>query len=126
LWLVAAGGALGAVARYAVARGWSAGPEYFPWATLLVNLSGCFVLGALLTWLVRRHPPDHWLRFVSCVGVLGAFTTFSTFAVETDRLLSHGAVGTALAYVLASVLGGVALCWSGQRVVTARPARRPS
>jgi fluoride exporter len=117
LGLIAAGGAIGAPARHAVAVWLPVDDGRFPWATLVVNLIGCLALGALLTYLIERHPPSHFLRLLACVGVLGSFTTFSTFAVETDRLLRDGRVATAVWYVVATVAGGTALTFLAMRVV---------
>ncbi|MGY1748591.1 fluoride efflux transporter CrcB [Modestobacter sp. SYSU DS0511] len=117
----ALGGALGALARWAVAEvlpspaagGW-------PWATLLVNLAGCLLLGALLGAVFPRHPDHPWLRPFLGTGVLGGFTTFSTFAVETVRLADGGAWATAAGYVAASVLGGVLAAVAGVRLAGGR------
>ncbi len=108
--IVAAGGALGALLRAAVAAGLPADPGRLPVGTLLVNLVGCLALGVVLSrW--RGH---RWLEAFLGPGVLGGFTTFSTFAVEVDRLLQSAPV-TALAYVAASVLGGCAAAALGLR-----------
>jgi CrcB protein len=107
LGLVAAGGAVGALARYGLTKAFPVDPGHFPATTLAINLSGAFALGALLEVLARRGFPEHWLRMLVGVGVLGAFTTFSTLADETALLLRAGDTGTAVAYVAASLVGGV-------------------
>jgi fluoride exporter len=117
LLLIAIGGALGAPARHGVAVVIPVEDGRFPWATLLVNLAGCLTLGALLTYLIEHHPPTHTARLLLCVGFLGAFTTFSTFAVEVDRLWSDGFIGTAVVYVGATVGGGVGLTAMAVRTV---------
>jgi CrcB protein len=96
------------MARYGLGRAFPVGAGHFPATTLAINLSGAFLLGALLEALARRRIPDHWLRMFVGVGVLGAFTTFSTMADEIALLLHDGHDGTAVAYLVVSFLGGVA------------------
>jgi len=103
----AAGGVLGALARWGVGRGLPTAPGGWPWSTVLVNLTGCALIGILLAVLLDRHPDHPWLRPFLVTGVLGGYTTFSTFAVDTVRLADGGAWGTAVGYVLVSVVGGV-------------------
>ena len=111
--LAALGGALGALARWAVAEALPPSPPGWPWATLLINLSGCLLLGALLAVLAARAPGASWPRPFLAVGVLGGYTTYSAFAVEVVRLTESGAVLGAAAYVVVSVLGGVAAVAAG-------------
>ncbi|MDQ6837987.1 MAG: fluoride efflux transporter CrcB [Actinomycetota bacterium] len=105
---MAVGGALGTVARYAVSRALPAGVASFPWATFWTNVSGAFVLGVLLTLILERWPPTRYVRPFAATGFVGAYTTWSTFMVETDELLAHGHAATALAYVGASLVVGLA------------------
>ncbi|TQN40787.1 camphor resistance protein CrcB [Blastococcus colisei] len=119
--LAALGGALGALARWAVAEVLPS-PAGWPWATLLVNLTGCFLLGALLAVLATRSSEPSWTRPFLGVGVLGGYTTYSTFAVEVVDLLDDGALALAVGYVLLSTLGGVAAVALG--AVAARRAAR--
>lgn len=114
LWLVAVGGALGAVARAglstAIRSRW---PSSLPWGTIVVNLAGCLLLGVLTGLLDSRpHLSPTWRAF-GAVGVLGAFTTFSTFEHETLVLLQQGEVPAALANVLLSVVLGLAAVYVG-------------
>jgi CrcB protein len=104
LW-AAAGGALGALGRWAVATTLPGDP--WPWATLAVNLLGCFLIGVLLAGLAERRPVATWPRPFLGAGVLGGFTTHSTFAVEVVRAAEDGAVALAAGYVVASVVGGL-------------------
>ena len=123
--LAALGGALGALARWAVSEALPSSPPGWPWATLLVNLSGCLLLGALLAVLAARAPGASWPRPFLAVGVLGGYTTYSTFAVEVVRLTESGAVLGAAAYVVVSVVGGVAAVAAGTlaaHAVLGRPA----
>ncbi len=116
--LVAAGGAVGAWLRYLASRATLAamGPiaaSAFPWATLLVNLSGSFAMGLLAGWLARHgQGGEHW-RLLLGVGVLGGFTTFSAFSLELVNMAQRGALGLAAAYALVSVLAGVLGLFAG-------------
>ncbi|MEZ5961268.1 MAG: fluoride efflux transporter CrcB [Hyphomonadaceae bacterium] len=108
--LVAAGGALGALARYGVgvsaARWFGLG---FPWGTLAVNIVGGLAMGVLAA---RVGPDQESLRLALGVGVLGGFTTFSAFSLETVRLMEHQP-GLAMFYAAASVVLSVGACWAG-------------
>ena len=101
------GGVLGALARWGVSRALPSPAGGWPWATLLVNVTGCGLIGALLAVLLARHPGHPWLRPFLVTGVLGGYTTFSTFTVDVVRLVDAGAWATATSYLLASVLGGL-------------------
>ena len=103
---IAGGGALGTLARYGVERAVVADAFGFPWATLTANVVGSFVLGVVVTLVSERWPGDRWLRPLVAVGFCGGFTTFSTFAVEIDQRVRHGHTGTALGYLVASLLAG--------------------
>lgn len=105
--MVAAGGALGSVARYAVglmiAGVWK---REFPLATFLINVSGSFVLGFFAAWGAERAAIDPLWRLLVATGFLGAYTTFSTFEIETHALSESGAIGLALLNVVGSVAAG--------------------
>jgi CrcB protein len=105
--LAAVGGALGALARWAVAEVVPGSTGGWPWATLLVNLTGCLLLGVLLGVLGSRSPEPAWAKPFLGVGVLGGYTTYSTFAVEVVELVHDGAYAVAGGYLLFSVLGAV-------------------
>jgi CrcB protein len=107
LALVAVGGTLGALARYGLLRAFPVGAGTFPTTTFLINVTGAFILTVLLEWLAQRGTPDHWLRVFVGIGVLGAFTTMSTFATELALLWRSHEHGTAVAYALASIVAGV-------------------
>jgi CrcB protein len=108
LW-VGLGGALGSVARYAI--GVRVDQTAFPWATLGINLTGAFVLGLFLT-LALGHLSVAVITPIA-VGVLGGFTTFSTFAWEGFTHARSGRVGVALTYVTVSVVGGLLAAGAG-------------
>ncbi len=105
--LVAAGGAAGAVARYAmtlfVAAFWKSD---FPLATLMINVSGSFILGFFSTFAAERAPIDPLWRLLIATGFVGAYTTFSTFEYETERLAANGAIAWGVLNVVTSVLAG--------------------
>ena len=119
LFIVAAGGALGAVARYGVGV-WAFRlfpTASWPWATLAVNVVGGLLMGLLAGWLAfRGGAGGESLRLFAAVGVLGGFTTFSSFSLDTALLVERGEMGLAALYVggsvaisLAAVFGGLAL-----------------
>lgn len=113
---VAVGGAVGSVLRFAVHRWFErySGASGFPWGTLTVNLVGCFAIGVVLVgrWPVR----DVW-RLGLTVGVLGGFTTFSTFGLESLRLWQANHASLASVYMLVSGGGGLGAVWCGERLV---------
>ena len=106
--LVGLGGFLGANARYVVSR-WAAGawPGAFPWGTLLINVSGSFLLGLLAALATARLRLPEEYRLLLAVGFLGAYTTFSTLTQETLELFERGEPLRAAAYVAGSVLLGL-------------------
>jgi len=114
LLLVMAGGAIGAGLRYSVSLAAARGlGSTFPWGTLIVNLAGGLAAGLLLGFLLARGgSSDPWRLFFG-VGLLGGFTTFSAFSAETAYMLQHGELASAAYYVLASVIGAVALLFVG-------------
>ena len=111
---VALGGALGAVARYGLDRLIERRTfGLFPWSTFAINASGCVVIGVVIAALVDRHHTPAWLRVGLVMGVLGGYTTFSTFAQETLDLVEESRLGLALAYSAGSVTVGVAAVFVG-------------
>lgn len=114
LVLIALGGALGALLRYGVSEAIEPPRGSFPLATLLANVSGAFLLGFLATLLLERTDVSMQVRLGVTVGVLGAYTTFSTFSFETINLMNDGDWPTATVYVLASVSGALLAAWAGQ------------
>ncbi|MFF4583051.1 fluoride efflux transporter FluC [Streptomyces sp. NPDC001389] len=111
---VAVGGALGATARYALALLWPAGSEGFPWATFWTNVVGCALIGVLMALISEegRRSPHPLLRPFAGAGVLGGFTTFSTYAVDFSRLLDAGRAGLALVYAGVTVVGALGGVWA--------------
>jgi fluoride exporter len=105
---IAAGGVVGAVARYALSATWPAAAGQFPWTTFVINVTGSACLGFLLRFIIERMPRDRFGRSVLCTGVLGAYTTFSTFALEAVLLGKDGHTVTGIAYVVASMVASLA------------------
>ncbi len=110
---IAAGGALGAPARYEIALTLHDAQHGFPWATFWTNIAGAFVLAVFLTTIVERDTPSRYGRPFFAVGFLGAFTTFSTLATETVLLVKDGYAGVALLYLFGSVAVGLAVAVLG-------------
>lgn len=117
------GGALGAGGRHLMGQAIAARLGVaFPWHTLTINILGCLAMGVLIGGISRLGGDGaHWRLFLG-VGVLGGFTTFSAFSMETWLLIERGQSGAAAAYALASLLGTLAACGIGlwaMRTITA-------
>jgi len=117
---VALGGALGAPVRYGVAQLIDVAPASFPWATFWTNVSGSFALGVVLALLLKHFPPSRYVRAFVATGFLGAYTTYSTFAVETDVLIKDGHAAIALSYSAASLVAGFVAVWAGMWIAQGR------
>ena len=118
LLVIAVGGGLGTLARYGISRAIHVSEDSFPWATFVTNLSGAFVLGLFLTTVLERFPPTRYPRPFFAIGFLGAFTTFSTMAVETVTLVKDGEAVLGIGYLSISVVAGLVCCYLG--IVLAR------
>jgi CrcB protein len=110
------GGALGSMARYGVWRMWPTTPGGFPVPTITVNLLGSFAIGLLYIWIATRAGGADSARLFWMTGVLGGFTTYSAFALEST-LLGFSAPG--LLYLVATVVGCFGAAWAGRLVATA-------
>jgi fluoride exporter len=114
---VALGGALGVSARYGLDRVIERrSSALFPWSTFTINVTGCLLIGVIVGALVDRHHTPAWLRVGLVMGVLGGYTTFSTFAQETLGLLDARDFAVAVAYAGGSVALGVTAAWIGTHV----------
>jgi fluoride exporter len=126
---IALGGVIGAAARYAVAEAVPVSDQGFPTATFLVNVVGAFLLGVVVVLSVDRLPPSRYLRPFVATGIMGAFTTFSTLAVETVLLVDRDRAALAATYVGATLVVGLAAAWLGTiagRSLPTRPSRPAS
>lgn len=111
---IAAGGALGALLRYWMSTGVHAFTGHgFPYGTLAVNITGSLLMGMLYVLFIERMDVDPLWRGALLIGLLGAFTTFSTFSIETLNLLENGEPLKAVVNVLASVSVCIVACWIG-------------
>jgi CrcB protein len=122
--LAATGAALGSLARWGIAEAVPVPRGGWPWPTLVVNLVGCLLIGVLIGVLAVRRPHALWARTFLGAGVLGGFTTFSAFAVETVDLVRGGSVLPAAGYVAVSVAGGVLAVAIGVRSAQEIAGRR--
>jgi CrcB protein len=123
--LVASGGALGSWLRFCVGRAWvgAIGPVRagaFPWGTLSVNVAGSLAMGLLVGWLARGENGES-LRLLLAVGVLGGFTTFSSFSLEVVTLIQRAQPGLAALYLAVSLAAGLTGVWLGL-LLTRAPA----
>lgn len=115
---VALGGALGAMGRFGVGI-WATRHlhDSLPFGTLIVNILGSFLMGALIDALALKWEITPELRAFLVVGFLGAFTTFSTFSLDAVALVQRQQTHLALLYIAASVLGGIAALYGGMRLI---------
>ncbi|MFI7278063.1 fluoride efflux transporter CrcB [Streptomyces sp. NPDC049879] len=122
---IAVGGAIGACARYGAGLLWPVRSGAFPWTTFAVNLTGCAAMGVLMVLVTERFTTHRLLRPFLGTGVLGGYTTFSTYATDARHLLSDGHTVTAVLYLAATVTGAVAAVLAAARL-TRRLAGLPS
>ncbi|MFE1841014.1 fluoride efflux transporter CrcB [Streptomyces sviceus] len=109
--VVALGGALGATARYALSLHWPTPPGGFPWATFWTNVVGCAVIGVFMVVITDVRAAHRLVRPFFGTGVLGGFTTFSTYAVDIQKLVDHGRPATGLAYLAATLIAALTAVW---------------
>jgi CrcB protein len=116
------GGAAGSLLRVWLAQSVTSGVASWPWATFIVNVSGCFALGLIATHL-RERPPEapHWHPLLG-TGFCGAYTTFSTMQLELVRMLDHERFELAIGYALASVVAGYLAISAGAALARMRGA----
>ncbi|UOZ03169.1 fluoride efflux transporter CrcB [Amycolatopsis sp. WQ 127309] len=110
--VVAAGGVLGACARYGATLLWPTASGGFPWTTFWINVTGCAAMGVLMAVITAMPAAHPLVRPFLGTGVLGGYTTFSTYAVDAEHLLDGGHAPTALLYLVATVIAAVAAVWA--------------
>jgi CrcB protein len=118
LLVIAAGGALGSLARWGLGEAFAGGRGSFPWATFIENVTGGFALGVLMVFVIDVWPPSRYVRPFIGVGVLGGFTTFSTYALDTRTLVVADRAPLAAVYLFGTLAAGIAAVWLG--IATAR------
>ncbi|MEW2163617.1 fluoride efflux transporter CrcB [Streptomyces sp. NPDC007084] len=122
--VVALGGALGATARYAAAELWPASAGTFPWTTFTVNVVGCAVIGVFMVLITEVWAAHRLVRPFFGTGVLGGFTTFSTYAVDIQKLVDTGHPGVGLGYLAATLCAALAAVWLAVTATRRTLARR--
>ncbi|MCQ8827728.1 fluoride efflux transporter CrcB [Streptomyces malaysiensis] len=110
--VVAVGGALGATARYGASLLWPTPSAAFPWTTLLVNAVGCAIIGVFLVLISEVWTAHRLVRPFFGTGVLGGFTTFSTYAVDCARLVQDDRIAIAFAYLAGTLVAAMAAVWA--------------
>ena len=124
LGAIALGGFAGGLARYGLGQAFPVAHGAFPATTFAVNVSGSFILALLLVFVLEIWPPTRYLRPLLATGFCGAYTTFSTWMVDADRLISAGHYATAAWYLLGSLAAGLAATSLGLTVGRAVLAQR--
>jgi fluoride exporter len=116
---IAIGGAIGSVLRFLLSS-WIQGRvqnRFFPWGILTVNLIGCFCIGILYGILIEHFKIGAIIRSGIFIGLLGGFTTFSSFSIDVVQLFSSDSYGSAFSYIFASVVLGIAATFLGLKLV---------
>ena len=116
---ISAGGVCGALARYGISAAWPHQAGGFPWATFVVNVTGCLLIGVLMVVVTEVVTGRPLLRPFLGVGVLGGYTTFSTYVVDIQRTAGAGAAAVALAYLAATLVGALVAVWAGTTLTRA-------
>lgn len=124
LAVVAVGGATGACARYGAGLLWPTASGAFPWTTLAVNAVGCAVIGVFMVLITDVWTAHRLVRPFFGTGVLGGFTTFSTYAVDTNQLLDGGHPRTALGYLALTLCTALAAVWAAAHLTRRVTVRR--
>jgi fluoride exporter len=124
LGAISGGGVLGALGRYGLQVAFPHGPGGFAWATLAINVSGSLLIGVIGVLIAAAPGAHRLLRPFLVTGVLGGYTTFSTYVVDIQRALVAGAARTALAYAGVTLVMALAAAWAGMWLGSALIARR--
>jgi CrcB protein len=113
LGVVSVGGAVGALARYGLGHLGASGATGFPWVTFAINVSGCLLIGVLMVLVSDAWAGRRLLRPFLGTGLLGGYTTFSTYAVDAQQLMTAGRLGVALAYLVGTLVAALAAVYAG-------------
>jgi CrcB protein len=120
---ISVGGALGALGRFGLATAWPHPPGHFPWATFVTNVSGCFLIGILMVLITEVWSAHRLIRPFLGVGLLGGYTTFSTYTGEIQQLVAVGAARAGLLYLTGTLVAALIAVYVGitlTRLVTRR------
>ena len=115
IFLVAAGGGIGAALRYVVFL--LVRNQSLPYATLMINIAGSFLLGIIMALSLKNENFSEGAKLFLATGICGGFTTFSTFSFENLSLLQQGKYNLAFIYITVSALGGIAAAWLGFKIL---------
>jgi fluoride exporter len=115
---VSAGGVLGALARYGLARAWPHPADGFPWSTFVINVTGCLLIGVLMVIVTEVVPQRRLVRPFFGVGVLGGYTTFSTYIVDVHKASAAGAPWIALGYLAGTLVAALLAVTAGSAVTS--------
>lgn len=124
---IAAGGVIGATTRYALSMAWPHQPGEFPWATFVTNVSGCLLIGVLMVLITEAWTAHRLIRPFLGVGMLGGYTTFSTYAVDIQQAVAAGHPRVALLYLAGTLAAALAAIYAGiiiARLLTGLHPRR--
>lgn len=121
---VAAGGIVGGLARHGLTVAWPNPPQGFPWAIFAVNVSGCLLIGVLMVLVTEVWQAHRLVRPFLGTGVLGGYTTFSTYAVQVQQAVAVGAVRTGMLYLAGTLVAALAAVWAGMMLARLATGRR--
>ena len=127
LSVISAGGVIGALGRYGLATAWPHASAHFPWATFATNVAGCLVIGILMVLITEVWSAHRLIRPFLGTGVLGGFTTFSTYTGDVQQLVAVGAPRLALLYLAGTLTAALTAVYVGitlTRLATRRSRRR--
>ena len=113
LGAVSTGGAIGALARDTLTVAWPHQPDAFPWATFVINITGCLLIGVLMVLITEIWAAHRLLRLFVGTGILGGYTTFSTYTLDVQQLVTAGATRTALLYLAGTLAAALAAVYAG-------------
>nr|WP_296073267.1 CrcB family protein [uncultured Actinoplanes sp.] len=117
--VISAGGVIGAEARYGLSVAWPHPTDGFAWSTFVTNVSGCLLIGVLMVVIAEVLPRQRLLRPFVGVGILGGYTTFSTYVLDVHQAATAGAATVALIYLAVTLVAALAAVWAGSALTAA-------